>query len=122
MLTYGKDNPDADAWCDEDGHVHGASPGAATPAEVQSFLDTFTTYRDPRALGRRIHWMRNDAAADLPRHAASLVHEVIAGRYSAPRGLLALELGYRHHGGADSDAPRRLLAAALGAVLTQKAA
>lgn len=98
------------------------APTVAADDEVASFLNTFTAYRDPRALGRRMIWMSQDGAARLPRHAQLLVQEVVNGLYPADRALSALGGALRHHGHHDPSAPRTLLAIALGAVLTDKVA
>lgn len=93
---------------------------SATEAEFASFIASFTCYRNPRALGRRLDWMCNDGPAQLPRHAYAVVQEVISGLYPADRALSALGVALQHHQHTDPAAPRILLAFALGAVLTEK--
>jgi hypothetical protein len=90
---------------------------AATAEEIESFLASFTRYREPQKLGRRIAWM---ATGSLRTHAQHLVADVIDGAYPAERAVTALIAAYRKRGGTDPDAPRQLLSAALGAVLNAK--
>lgn len=117
------------AWADlPSAPITGRAPSAtatktSTPAtgdEVASFLATFTAYRNPRKLGRRIDWACSDGAPRLRHHALALVTEVIDGHYPADRGLRALETAYRHTGGTDPGAPHQILSIALGAVLSRR--
>jgi hypothetical protein len=101
----------------EDGSDTASGPVAATDDEIESFLASFTRYRDPQRLGRRIAWMRTES---LLTHANHLVTEVLDGCYPAERAVAALITAYRKQGGTDPNTPRQILSAALGTVLSRK--
>jgi hypothetical protein len=90
----------------------------ATAEEIEAFLASFTGYRSPQRLGRRIAWMRTGLLID---HAHALVADVIAGYYPADRAVAALIEACRNAGGTDPSIPRQLLSSALGAALNAKA-
>jgi hypothetical protein len=98
-------------------------PGTgATDAELNSFWVNFTNYRDPVRLGRRTAWMRPDVHRPhrMLQHAQALVADALAGYYPAEKAVVALVDVYRRAGCFDPGVPRRVLAAALDAVLSAK--
>jgi hypothetical protein len=90
----------------------------ATDDELESFVASFTANEHPGRLVRRLRWMTSDNPGRLAHHALYLVAGAIAGDYPAEDAVRALVAAHQHHQGSDPDRPRRLLTAALGAVLS----
>ncbi|MGH3965087.1 MAG: hypothetical protein ACRDRY_17815 [Pseudonocardiaceae bacterium] len=97
----------------DDGHVE----IAASPEELASWLDIFTSNQHPERLVRRYGWMTADSPSRLPRHTLHLIAGALAGDFPAEHAVRALVAAHQHHGGSDPAHPRRLLSVALGAVL-----
>ncbi|MBA2323314.1 MAG: hypothetical protein H0V92_04585 [Pseudonocardiales bacterium] len=97
----------------------GGSETAASPDELATWLDTFTSNDRPDRLARRLGWMISDSSTRLGMHTLHLVAESIAGDYPAEHAVRALVASHQHHGG-DPDRPRHLLSAALGGLLALK--
>lgn len=98
-------------------NVRAIGPTAATDDELESWVASFTAHQRPDRLARHIGWAVADAPRKLPRHAERMVVASITGSYPAEAVVLALATVCQHHGVADPDAPRALLASALGATL-----
>lgn len=127
-ITEGVDNGFATAWVfipEPDALEAPASslryPNEASDEDLDRLLTECTGFTAPGKLGARIAWMRADAGTPgaLVAQARQMIHEVIEGFYPATRAAQAIARVYRDAGGRNPDAPRQVLAVALGAILAK---
>jgi len=94
-------------------------PDEAPDDDLNRLVTECTGFTAPGKLGARIAWMRADAGQPgaLVAHARSMIHDVIEGHYPAARAVAAVAEVYRDAGGRNPDAPRQIVAVALGSIL-----
>ena len=121
-LTYGPDGHDEPhiirMLLGDDAQPPAPALEPAADDELEAWIKSFTRYRSPARLYRRIEWM---ARGDLAKHAAALVEDTLNGDYLASLALTELAVACRKRGDLDTATPQRLLSAALGAALDAKA-
>jgi len=94
-------------------------PDEASDADLDRLVTDCTGFTAPGRLGARIAWMRADAGQPgaLVAHARAMIHDVIEGHYPGVRAVAAVAQVYRDAGGHNPDAPRQIVAVALGSIL-----
>jgi len=91
----------------------------ATDAELDRLVTDCTSFTTPGKLGARTARMRADAGQPgaLVAHARHMIFDVIEGHYPGARAVRAIAQVYRDAGGRNPDAPRQIVAVALGSIL-----
>ena len=94
-------------------------PDEASDADLNRLVTECTGFTAPGKLGQRIAWMRADPGKPgaLVGHARNMIFDVIEGHYPGVRAVQAVAQVYRDAGGRNPDAPRQIVAVALGSIL-----